>query len=436
MTIHRDRSYPHTDLEIPVMNMIKLSALLAFLFIAVPSIAQQRDEQKLEAERTSETARHDEGGHNEDEDPDEEDGHADEDGHDDHGGEEGHDDHDEEGAALELTSAERNAAGIVVDTVVPQALSETVRVPGEVINNAYRSSRVTPRITAQVAARHVTLGEDVQIGQRLVTLSSVAMAEAQGALIVADREWQRVKALGRDTVSARRYTEAQVAQQQALAKVLAYGMTEAQASALVASGDASKATGAFDLLAPQAGTVLADDFVVGELIEPGRVLLDISDESVMWVEAQTVPNGLPDIDDGATARVSLDGITWFEGTVIQRHHRLDETTRTQGLRIEVDNAEHRLHAGQFVQVDIATGSAEALLAVPSSAVTMIEGAPTVFKLENNDEFHAEEIDPGPTVGEWTVVRGGLISGDQIAVTGVFHLKSLKLKSSIGEGHAH
>ena len=439
MTTHIHPSYSPTNLEIPVMKTIKLTALLACLLFTAPSIAQQHDEQEGEAAHASETERHDdhnEVAHDDDEDHDEEDDHADEDGHGDHGDEEGHDDHDEEGAALELTSDERNAAGIVVDTVVPQALSETVRVPGEVINNAYRSSRVTPRITAQVAARHVTLGEDVESGQPLLTLSSVAMAEAQGALIVADREWRRVKALGRDTVSARRYTETQVAQQQALAKVLAYGMTEAQAAALMASGDASKATGEFDLLAPQAGTVLADDFVVGELIEPGRVLVDISDESVMWVEAQTVPNGLPDIDDGATARVSLDGITWFEGTVIQRHHRLDETTRTQGLRIEVDNAEHRLHAGQFVQVDIATGTAEALLAVPSSAVTMIEGAPTVFKLENNDEFHAEEIDPGPTVGEWTVVRGGLISGDQIAVAGVFHLKSLKLKSSIGEGHAH
>ena len=439
MTMHLNPSYSQTDLEIPVMKTIKLIALLACLLVTAPSLAQQHDEQETEAEHASETAGHDdhdEEGHDEDEDHDEEDDHADEDGHGDHGDEEGHGDHDEEGAALELTSAERNAAGIVIDTVAPQALSETVRVPGEVINNAYRSSRVTPRITAQVAARHVTLGEDVQIGQRLVTLSSVAMAEAQGALIVADREWRRVKALGRDTVSARRYTEAQVAQQQALAKVLAYGMTEAQASALVASGDASKATGAFDLLAQQAGTVLADDFVVGELIEPGRVLVDISDESVMWVEAQTVPNGLPEIDDGAIARVSLDGITWLEGTVIQRHHRLDETTRTQGLRIEVDNAEHRFHAGQFVQVDIVTGTAEPLLAVPSSAVTMVEGAPTVFKLEDGDEFHAEEIDPGPTVGDWIVVRGGLISGDQIAVAGVFHLKSLKLKSSIGEGHAH
>jgi cobalt-zinc-cadmium efflux system membrane fusion protein len=309
-------------------------------------------------------------------------------------------------------------------------------IRAEVVINAYRSARVTPRITAQVAARHVKLGDEVTAGQRLVTLSSVEMAEAQGALIVADREWQRVKSLGQGTVSARRYTEAQVAQQQSRAKVLAYGMTDAQAASLAKSGDGSNATGAFDLLAPRAGTVLRDDFIVGELIEPGRVLFDISDESIMWVEAQTVSNGLADIDDGAAARVSLDGITWFDGTVIQRHHRLDETTRTQGLRIEVDNADDRLHPGQFVEAEIVTGTQAPVLAVPGAAVTLVNGAPTVFKLEDGHQFHPEAVEVGPTVGDWTVIRGGLANGDEIAVNGVFHLKSLALKSSIGEGHAH
>ncbi len=343
---------------------------------------------------------------------------------------------EEEGGAIEMTLRERNMAGITVDTVRPRALNETLRVPGEVVINAYRSSRVTPRITAQVVARHARLGDEVSVGDRLVTLSSVAMSEAQGALIVADREWRRVKLLGRETVSEQRYVETQVAQQLAHAKVLAYGMTPSQASALVQSGDAGKATGEFDLLAPQAGTVLHDEFIVGELIEPGHELFDISDESVVWVVAQTVVNELPGIHKGATARVSLDGTIWLEGTVIQRYHLLDETTRTQGFRIEVGNAGDRLHPGQFVEAEIVAGTRPPALAVPNSAVTMIEGAPTVFKLENGNEFHAAEIDSGPTVGDWTEVRAGLAEGDQVAIDGVFHLKSLLLKSSIGSGHAH
>jgi membrane fusion protein, heavy metal efflux system len=340
---------------------------------------------------------------------------------------------EEDASTIEMTPDERREAGITVDPVTRRALDETIRIPAEIVINAYQSARVTPRITAQVTARHVRLGDQVRLGQPLVTLSSVEMAEAQGQLVVADREWQRVRSLGREIVSESRFTEAQVGRQQALARVIAYGMTAAQAEALMNNGDASKATGDFDLLAPQAGTVLRDDFIAGELIEPGRVLFEISDESTMWVEAHTVPATLGHIEKGASARVRVDGDRWVEGTVLERHHQLNETTRTLGLRIEVDNSNDKLHAGQFVQAEVVTGKLEPALAVPDAAVTLIKGLPTVFRLEDG-AFHATPIRTGPTLGNWTIVRGGISEGDDVAVSGVFHLKSLMLKSSMGEGH--
>ena len=347
------------------------------------------------------------------------------------------DDHEgEEKGAIELTVAERDAAGIRVSDVAMRALSERLQVPGEVVVNAYRSAIVTTRITAQVVARHVKLGEIVDSGQPLVTLSSVAMAEAQGELVIADREWKRVRMLGKEAVSERRFTEAQVIQRQALAKVLAYGMTADQAVKLLASSAAELAAGEFDLLAPQQGTVLRDKFIVGELVEPGRVLFSISDETTLWVEASTVPSDLADFEVGATARVSHNGDHWIEGRIIQLHHQLDETTRRQGLRIEVDNSDDHLHPGQFVEAEVSTGEGPTVLAVPSEAITLIKGVPTVFKLEKGHEFHSQPIETGIGGGGWTEVRGGLVEGDEIAVEGVFTLKSLMLKSSLGEGHAH
>ena len=343
---------------------------------------------------------------------------------------------DDHGSVITMTAAERKSAGVVVATVSTRVLHETVRVPGEVSMNAYRSTRVTPRISAQVIKRHVHLGEEVEHGQRLVTLSSVEMAEAQGALIVADQEWKRVKSLGTEAVSERRYTEAQVAQQLALAKVLAYGMTEKQAAELTQSGNASKANGEFDLLALQNGTVIHDDFIVGELIDPGRVLFDLSDESVLWVEAQIDPNEMPSLDAITTARASPDGIAWFTGTVLQGHHHVDEVTRTQALRIEIENAEDSLHPGQFVEVEIVVNTELPVLAVPTLSLTMIDGVLKVFVLKHDVELHAEEVETGPSIGAWTTVLAGLSAGEEIAVDGVFHLKSVMLKSSLGEGHVH
>lgn len=347
------------------------------------------------------------------------------------------DDHEgEEAGVVEMTVAERNAAGIEIAGVGVQTLTGSVRLPGEVVINAYRSAIVTTRVTAQVLARHVTLGETVETGQRLVTLSSVPMAEAQGALVIADREWQRVRELGKEIVSERRFTEAQVLQRQALAAILAYGMTADQAEALLASGDAALATGEFDLLATQSGTILQDNFVVGEQIEPGRVLFSISDETTLWVEASAVPSDLSNFDIGTAARIAHGDDHWIEGRVIQMHHQLDETTRRQGVRIEVDNSDDHLHPGQFVEAEVSTGDGPNVLAIPDSAITLIKGTPTVFRLENGHEFHPQPIRSGISTGGWTEVREGLVEGDEIAIEGIYTLKSLLLKASLGEGHAH
>ncbi|TNE64624.1 MAG: efflux RND transporter periplasmic adaptor subunit [Alphaproteobacteria bacterium] len=325
------------------------------------------------------------------------------------------------------------AAGVVTARVAPRTLAETISAPGEVTVNQYATLQVTPRIEAQVVARHARMGDLVTKGQALVTLSSVDMAEAQANLILAEQEWRRVQKLGRDVVSEQRFLEAQVAAQQARAKVLAYGMTEMQARKLLES-DVAAATGEYDLLASQEGTVIRDAFVVGQFIEPGVLLFEVSDEKRIWVEAQLSPEKAARIEQGAQAWVTKNGIS-MTGTVVQVHHRVDEATRTLAVRIEVNNQEDSLHPGQFTDVAIQTGEAERVIAVPDSAIMLLGGQQVVFKREG-DELRPMPLDLGASKGGWTEVKVGLFGGDEIVIENAFLIKSLILKSKMGEGHGH
>ncbi|WCL52902.1 efflux RND transporter periplasmic adaptor subunit [Gimibacter soli] len=334
---------------------------------------------------------------------------------------------------VKMTDAELHEAGVVTASVAPRPLAETLSAPGEVTVNQYATLQVTPRIEAQVVARHVRMGDAVRKGQPLVTLSSVDMAEAQASLILADQEWQRVQKLGRDVVSEQRFLEAKVAAQQAKAKVLAYGMSEVQVKNLLAN-EVSAATGEFDLLANQDGTIIHDTFVVGQIVEPGNILFEVSDESRIWVEAQLSPEKAALIERGAQAWVTKSGVS-MTGTVVQVHHRVDEATRTLSVRIEVDNRQDSLHAGQFAGVEIQTGETDRVVAVPDSAIVLLEGQQVVFKREG-DELHPMPLDTGISKGGWTEVKAGLFTGDVIVVENAFHIKSLILKSKMGEGHGH
>ncbi len=332
---------------------------------------------------------------------------------------------------LKMDAATRQAQGIISARVKRHALSDLVRAPAEVSINIYRSTQVTPRISAQVIKRYALLGDEVTKGQRLVTLSSVEMADAQGALLVADREWQRVKRLGRKVVSERRYVASQVTRQQAYARVRAYGMSKTQISMLLKQKNASMATGAFDLFSPQTGMIIDDNFIVGELAKPGRLLYGISDESVLWVEAQLSPEDAVRIKQGANASVSTDGKTWINGRVIQRHHRLNKITRTQSVRIEVVNTGDMLHPGQFVQTELQTSDAAPVIAVEHTAVILMQGSPTVFKVKG-DELVPQPVETGRTRSGFTEIQAGLAVGDEVVIKGAFLLKSLALKSQIGD----
>ena len=162
------------------------------------------------------------------------------------GAEQSEEGHGEEGGGhVEMTAAERSAKGIKSIALGKRKLTGEFIAPGEVTANRYRTAQVAPRISAQIVERHIVRGEKVEEGAPLVTLSSVEMAEAQGALIINDKEWRRVRNLCRDVVAEKRYVEAEVARQQAHAKLLSFGMAEQEVAALLKTGDASKATGRF-----------------------------------------------------------------------------------------------------------------------------------------------------------------------------------------------
>jgi len=290
------------------------------------------------------------------------------------------------------------------------------------------------RISAQVVQRHAKLGDDVAIGQPLITLSSVDMAQAQGDLLVAAREWNRVRKLGRKIVSGARYIQANVNHEQALAKVQAYGMSQQQINAMIKGGKGALANGRFQLQALQNGTVIHDEFTLGELVEPGRMLFEISDETSLWVNARLTAKQALNVRVGATANVLFRDKV-LSGKVIQRHHSLDETTRTIGVRIEIKNPNDLLHPGIFVDTKIMSNNMEKALSVPADAVLRSpDGDWMVFVEHEYNEFEPQEVDVIRTNNGITVIEG-IKAGARVVTKGAFFLQSELAKAGF-EIHNH
>lgn len=350
---------------------------------------------------------------------------------------EGHRDediHEEQGGGLELNADAMTLAGIVVEPLQKAVLNIEIEAPGEVKLNSYLSAKVTPRIEAQVLKRHARLGDDVTAGQPLVTLSSVDFARAISELLVADKEWKRVRQLGTSVVSTKRSSEAQIEREQTLAIARAYGVSDDQLNAILAAGVA-KNPGAFQLLAPQAGVIVSDRFIIGELVQAGRVLFDIVDETILWVESSLPPDAASEIVVGAEARVRDADNTWHPAKVIQKHHQLDEETRTIGVRLEIRNTNDHLHAGMYVDTRIESLAGQDVLAVPTEAVLKSpDGDWMIFIEEEPGHFVPREVEIIRTSEQLTVIEG-VPAGTRVVTRGAFFVQSELAKSGF-DVHNH
>lgn len=321
---------------------------------------------------------------------------------------------------ISLDAAAQKMAGIVVTKLTPRELTKYVLAPGEVIPNADLTTKITSRVPAKVIRRNVQEGQHVNAGETLVVLSSVDVSKIQGDLILAAQEWQRIESLGKDAISAKRYSEANVAFQSAYQTALASGMSEAEITELLNNQKISQRKGEFVLTAPRAGTVFNVNITEGELAEPGRILLQIVDEKTVWVDAKLPPELAHTLKIGDKARIQIEGNA-IEGHVIQVHHQLDETTRTRSIRIQVPNTHDLLHPGQFVNCQIQAGRTPPVLAVPVEAVIRTNNGDSAVYIEKKQgQFQQVEIKVLETIDNHAVIEG-ISSGTPVVTKGSFFI---------------
>ena len=128
------------------------------------------------------------------------------------------------------------------------------------------------------------------------------------------------------------------------------------------------------------------------------------------------------VSPGDHARVAYRGY-WLGGHVTQIHHLLDEATRTQAVRIEVPDPDHRLHPGVFVDVFVSTSAATVELVLPETAVLRgPEGNWLVFVAESDEVFVPAEVKL-ERIAEGMAVISGLAAGTPVVTKGAFFLQS-------------
>jgi cobalt-zinc-cadmium efflux system membrane fusion protein len=333
------------------------------------------------------------------------------------------------GGAVEVSAAFRDKAHIVTTPAARTPLAAMVKVVGSASFDPEHVAAVGTRAPGIVTKVHRVEGETVERGAPLAEVESPALSTAVADLrattakkraALANRDRER-DLLARSLTTAREYEQAQAryAEENALAT--------AAAERVEALGGTEKGGAGISMLrAPLAGVIAERAIAPGQSVEASFVAFRIGNLDELWVLLRVFERHIELVraGDPVEIRKVSDPDDVIRGTVSHVGAVLDPATRTADVRLIVDNRERRLRPGQAVEATIrASGPARVALSVPATAITYVDGAPTVFVAETPTRFVARQVELGLDAGERLEIRNGIREGEWVVSQSVIALKS-------------
>jgi RND family efflux transporter MFP subunit len=297
------------------------------------------------------------------------------------------------------------------------AVPRSVELPGTV--EAERTADASSRVVALVTAVRVGVGDAVRRGQVLVeidpqtTAGQVSqarggLAQAQAALALAERNYERFQALAASQAASEleldmartQYEQAKGAVQQAKGAVSAASSVAAESR----------------VVAPFDGRVTAKMVEVGDLAAPGKPLVQIESAGARRL-AVAVPESAfaaarPKPGDRiAVALDSRPDLGRFQGTVAEVAPAADPMAHAVVVKIALGRAD--VPAGAYGRAWLATGERQAL-SIPSNAVLRQGGTSLVVVRDEKGAALSRVVTLGDELAGGRVeVLSGLAGGETV-----------------------
>ncbi|MEY4752007.1 MAG: hypothetical protein RIQ60_4221 [Pseudomonadota bacterium] len=314
----------------------------------------------------------------------------------------------DEGPALAVPTAARQALGLRLATVTKRALASEVLAVGSVSLNERDIAIVQARsggFVEKVYAR--APGDLIAAGAPLVDLLTPEWLAAQ-------QEFLAVRATGDAALT-----------KAARQRMVLLGMP----AALIDKVEASGAAQAVQTLTAPSGGVIAELMVrAGMTVGAGMTLARINGLGTVWLEAAVPEAQAATVKPGQLVEASFPALPGekVKGLVAAILPEGNRETRTLRVRIELPNPGGRLKAGLFAQVALrgaATAPGAGQLVVPAEAVIRTGKRALVYIAEPQGRFRPVEVEVGEQVDEFLTVRSGLAEGQQVVASGQFLLDS-------------
>lgn len=322
------------------------------------------------------------------------------------------------------TSSDLSTQMVEAKEAVKVMKEETLSYTGTI--EAVDEAVVSAKIAGRVSQVNVENGDAVAAGATLVSLESqeyinavtinrALLQKAEVNLSTVKANYQRNKTLYESgAVSKKDFEDIEVSLK----------LAEAEVSSTTASLSNAEESLRNCTVNSLIGGVVADRNVsTGQVLSPGAQIMLVKNISSVYMVISVEQKDLASITRGMDAVVTLDSFPGrkFTGTVEIINPSANKSARVFETKIRIHNNDNLLKPGMFAKVELKTGKAGEILAVPQNALTGKEGMFFVFTAEG-DKANRRQVEIGQVVDQLVEIKSGLTAGQKVVITNVNKLK--------------
>lgn len=251
--------------------------------------------------------------------------------------------------AVRIEPAQRRLANIKTAEVTEHPVSTTIRTIGAIQIDESRQATIASYIEGRVEQLFADYtGVEVEKGDHLAMVYSPQLYSAQVEYVESKRTLQ--KSSGAGLASVREAQTKLVANSRQ--RLVELGMTEEQLTELETSNEPKSRLTVFS---PIGGTVIEKLAEEGKYISAGEPIYRIANLSTVWLMLELYPEDASRIRFGQVVDAeltSMPGKTLI-GRVAFIDPRVNESSRTVGVRVEFRNDDGELRPGDYARAGIA-----------------------------------------------------------------------------------
>jgi len=343
--------------------------------------------------------------------------------------------------AKSITLEDKQVKSLSIEPVGERLFVIDREAVGNIAFNDDRSVQVYPPNQGKIIELFADLGNNVVKGQKLYTIESPDLIQAESTLIssagvleLTTKALERGKKLYETQGISQKELQQTISDQQAAEgafkasrhAVSIFGKTEAEIDEVVSRRQIDPL---MVVPSPITGRITARNAAPGLLAQPGTppAPFSVADISTMWMVAYVPESDSPLFHVGQEVKVKLMALPGrvFEGKITTVGATVDTTTHRLMVRSEIRDPKHELRPGMLATFTIRTGAPIRSIAIPFSGVVREgDGTMTAWVTTDRHRFIPRPLKLGVQKDGWYQIVEGLNPGELVVTEGGVFLSNM------------